>query len=786
MSARTAFRPAGWLWHVLVLLTLILLGAVLFGPVFWHPGQFLFSPIEDGIKNYYTALWYVHHDAAWWFTGMNYPFGEHVVYTDNQPLLAWVLAALQRHGVAVNVVAVFNTTMLLAQLLSAPPLLALLRRCRLPAWYAATVTVLIVLLAPQMERLLGHYALSYACVIPTLWYLVVRATEAGQKGRWYAVYALATLFFGCLHPYYFPISALLLLAYCAVTWWQLPDGWNWRRTLRFWLPVLITVAVPMALFQVALALSDPHAADRPSNPYGFFAYSSSVWSVFFPVEEPIRGWWKSIFHTPDPTWEGQAYVGLTGTFIALATLVRVGFRLVRRQWRRLQRPALPPVLRVSLWAALLILLFSMAWPFRWGLEGLVPYLGPIRQFRSLGRFAWIFYYIYSVYAAYALYQASRWLRLRQQPKWGLALLTTGLLLWAAEGLFSAGHKAYKIQHPQRGAGRMLPAAAAGSLTYPKHLAETNSQSVDYQAIIPIPYYALGSEVFSIFHSDSSSYESMRASLETGLPIAATMLSRTPLYQAQAIQQLLSHPAIDKPLLARLPDRRPFLLVVAANAPRDSAENALLARARILYRDSAVWLAELPLAQLEAREKYLADFQQQASLVAYSGYWASEPAPQVVHRSFDAPDAALAFPNNVAPLLGTGAQAVRRGGLLLANQPITQPGLYEASVWAYVRTEKLPTLHMSLLEAAGAVADSSVVETKYSTDILGDWVRLTARVQVRKPGQRLRVWVQGRKVVIDEFELRPVAATIWRHEPTKGTLVRNNYPLLAMPPFKPTK
>ena len=121
MKAHSAARKADLLTHVAVLLVIALLMAVLFGPVFWHPGRYLFSTIEDGLKNYYTAIWYVHHDAGWWFTGMNYPFGEHVVFTDNQPLLSFVLAALRRRGGAVNVLAVLNGGMLLAQLLSAPP-----------------------------------------------------------------------------------------------------------------------------------------------------------------------------------------------------------------------------------------------------------------------------------------------------------------------------------------------------------------------------------------------------------------------------------------------------------------------------------------------------------------------------------------------------------------------------------------------------------------------------------------------------------------------------------------
>lgn len=348
-------------------------------------------------------------------------------------------------------------------------------------------------------------------------------------------------------------------------------------------------------------------------------------------------------------------------------------------------------------------------------------------------------------------------------------------------MFNTAHKAYLIQHP-RALGRTLAVADAKTALYQRRLAAAGQSVSAFQAILPIPYYALGSEVFSTFNSDLSSYESMRASLETGLPIAATMLSRTPLYQAQALKQVLSHPAIDKTVLPRLPDQRPFLLVIAAKAPRDSAENALLARAQVFYRDSAVWLATLPLNRLEARPAFEVEFrQQQAALYVYPGYWSSVPAPQVVHRSFDAPTAA-GYSVTVTPLLGAGAQAVRKGGFLLLHQPLVQAGSYEASVWAYVRTqEDLPDLYWSLTDARGTVQDSSVIETTLGTDILGDWVRLTAPIHNRQPGQQLRVWLRGRRYVFDEFELRPAPATIWRRDSLRNILIRNNYPLVPPPP-----
>ena len=37
----------------------------------------------DGSKNYFTYLYHILYEKGWHFTGMNYPWGEHISFTDN-------------------------------------------------------------------------------------------------------------------------------------------------------------------------------------------------------------------------------------------------------------------------------------------------------------------------------------------------------------------------------------------------------------------------------------------------------------------------------------------------------------------------------------------------------------------------------------------------------------------------------------------------------------------------------------------------------------------------------
>src|SRR5688572_29704496 len=55
----------------------------------------LMSLKGDGIKNYFCYLYFIHYDQGTHFTGMNYPFGENILFTDNMPALAWAIATLK-------------------------------------------------------------------------------------------------------------------------------------------------------------------------------------------------------------------------------------------------------------------------------------------------------------------------------------------------------------------------------------------------------------------------------------------------------------------------------------------------------------------------------------------------------------------------------------------------------------------------------------------------------------------------------------------------------------------
>jgi hypothetical protein len=130
------------------------------------------------------------------------------------------------------------------------------------------------------------------------------------------------------------------------------------------------------------------------------------------------------------------------------------------------------------------------------------------------------------------------------------------------------------------------------------------------------------------------------------------------------------------------------------------------------------------------------------------------------------------------MLGAGARAVRRDTCILYDGPLPRAGRYESSVWAWMGTKGLPTLCWRTYDRAGRPLDSASVAARTVVDFFGNWGRAALALPVRWPGQRVRVYCEGQRYLIDAFELRPDTVTVWRR--VGGVLLRNNYPLLPPP------
>ena len=235
------------LWPTLLLMLLLC------GGLFYHYDQVIKAPnstfmgsSHDGLKNYFTPWYHAKHDSSMvWFEGMNYPYGDHIVFADAQPLLS---NSIRVTGLADKTMAIMNLLMLLSLIPTGWLLFRILRRWKVEVWGAALSAAAIAFLSPQLLRMNGHYALAYSFVVPLIWHLSLRFWDLPNAKR---SLALASVIFimGWLHPYYVMISAIFLSAFWL---FQTVLAWKDMRFLQRVLHFGIQVILPVLAFFILL------------------------------------------------------------------------------------------------------------------------------------------------------------------------------------------------------------------------------------------------------------------------------------------------------------------------------------------------------------------------------------------------------------------------------------------------------------------------------------------------------------------------------------------------------
>jgi hypothetical protein len=392
------------------------------------PGHVIVDLGGDGAKNIFTYLYHSMFGHGYWFQGMNYPYGEHIVYTDGQPLLSVTFANLK--GItATTALTVLWTLISLSFALAMIYTYKVLREFKVAPLLAIVFAALIIVFSPQMLRLRSHYALSYACVIPMLFYWTTQYYRA-YKLKYCVYFFVLGCIMAFLHPYY--VGLLLVwvmifsLGYIFFTKEKL------SQKIRYVLPLIVSVIAVLAVVAITMRLTDP-ITDRPKTPfidaYELFTRPRQiVTSTLSPIWVFAKE--RSMIYLLADGGEGYAYIGIA----TLMTLFILFIVLTRKALKSkqinvfLNEAGIPPI---WLFIAFVALLFSMGFPFTLHLPW-IKYFFVLKQFRSLGRFSWIFYHIISVYTAIVVSQFFKRKIEQRNYVGGYGVLLIVLTVWGYE------------------------------------------------------------------------------------------------------------------------------------------------------------------------------------------------------------------------------------------------------------------------------------------------------------------------------------------------------------------
>ena len=276
-----------------------------------------------------------------------------------------------------------------------------------------------------------------------------------------------------------------------------------------------------------------------------------------------------MINTKKIEWEGISYIGIVNLFVSVFLLITT-FKSLRFLKLTNNRDTFYFVISILI-LSVLLLIYSFGIPFIFGLESIINYLGPLRQLRAIGRFAWLFYYTISIITVLLL---NHMFEIKINKYFKIIIFTGAVLISSFEAYSTNkvlgdwfNHEIYSL------------ADIKNETSENAWISKINIS--DYQAIIPIPYFNIGSENFIVKNNDKIAEITFVASLKTGLPTTAVMMGRTSINQTIEQLQFMNKPSTIPTLLNKVNKSKAFLIISPKNKPitntfeQSMLDNALL-------------------------------------------------------------------------------------------------------------------------------------------------------------------------------------------------------------------
>ncbi len=730
----------------------------------------------DGAKNNFTYLYQCQWGKGYWFDGMNYPYGEHIVYTDGQPLLSVPFTHF-KNVTPGDALTVMWLLIGFSYVLSILFVYKILVRFKVAPFAAMLFAGLICILTPQILRLQGHYALSYTCVIPMLFYWTIKYRE---HAHWrFPVYFFIT---GCLmsflHPYYAAMMFVWVVSYSI--------GYFIFTKVRFLdkikhiVPLVLSVVFVLALVGAVMKTTDP-VSDRPVAPVNTFYETCTrlrhiVTSNKSPVWEMTRGT-KIFSHVsgegPEGYGEGYTYVGLV-VAITIGVCFIIGTIKSFRQKRLdilVESTGFSPI---WLLMALVALLFGMGAPFIWHMEWLFDYISFFKQFRSLGRFSWIFYYIIAIYTAVVLYYvfAKYIAQKRFFPAYTVLLLSLGL--WSYE---ASGYIKYTRFLSWLGIYNYDIIYSSDGYSWPVFLDQHHYGSNNFQAILVLPFFHVGTEKLWVGEPGWMITLGSKAALQLHLPMIDVMMSRSSWSQAMKQVKTAGGPFTDKPLLRDIKSNKAFLVLKYEGDTLNPDQKYLLQASDYIGYFSQCHVYACYPERITANDKKYADSVER--ILPFMHH-----ADTIIGNNGVSYINHLDVNNGKDFIFGTGgAIPIVHNDSILAAIPLTiiprDSQQYEFSCWFLLgdKDYKSPYVTLQILNDSGRVIGYPAALTKQSTDNRGMWFRASSYFYVHSNCRFIRVKLMNipfpAYLAMDEMLLRSADAMVISKDADGKVMVNNH-------------
>jgi len=749
-----------------------------YGKVLFHPDKYIFNGTGDALKNYFTYASHIKHDSTYvQFQGMNYPYGEHFLYTDCHPALANALkfVSSEFNFFSNYSIGILNFLMLLSIFLTFIVCYTLLRELGVNNWFSALFCLGITLLSPQIFRLGGHLALSYSIAIPLSWLILLKSLRKAGNLYYPVLLFLVILLWLFIHAY---LGVIIIFFLALIVVGKYLFDKTRKKNLYHYLILISAVFTPLLIFYLFAHFTDTHTG-RTDNPSGFFNYSAEPDDVFLPNHAPLRPVFDLLTgNSIKQEWEALSYVGITTSLLFVAIFFLSIVKLFRRKRAGFLNIFFrSEILNISLAAAFIVLLFAMAFPFK-QFPALLDFFPAIKQFRATGRFTWPFYFAATTFTAVAMqeiYQAVT------QNKKKILVVSFCVIV----GVFNIVEGLPYHLEARNYIKKSENVFKAEYLTASLKTAIYTVKPVDYQAIIALPFYYQGSENFSRPKNEETMRASIIMSYHTGIPIVCANLTRTSVQESKKIIQLVSPDFYIKEIRNDFPNNKPFLIVRTKDKITEYEED-ILRKCKPVYMSNDISIYSLTKEDLfkNNAQTIIDKFTKlKPNLNQREGFYTSDATSYLYFNGFEKSKSDKPFREK------GGLQTPKAGKNTLAEfapNTFLNGTKYTVSVWMYNGSkDALNNWLRFIIEEYDEQKDEWTSTTYFpenSEVINGDWSLVEGTFEIKDPKNRIYIVTKGTEsskgtLYMDELLIRQIGLDVYSMNPNGNKLFFNNHEIV---------
>jgi hypothetical protein len=575
----THINRSNWLALLLVILGTFFIIYLSIPELLLSPNDFLLVSEGDGLKSYYVFDYQLNYQTTFnHFAGLNYPYGDSYLYTDGFPALQAIMQYIP--FLKSYHVGIIHLTLIIGFILTSVFLFLILNFYTHSRWISIIGALCIFSLQPQFIRLFGHLSLAYSCVIPMGWYFLLRFIQDKNKLKWSFLLFFTNSLWFFTHGY-LGLMLTLFLGIVVIFHFKL-----WKN-LRYFIQIMAFLGVPLLLFFLISKWSNS-VQDRTTEPFGFFEYQAQWKSVFLPSEGFIHDQIEKCISFTQVNWEGFAYIGLTSLLLMLFLL----FFSIYSFFKQKELTILPRELWFFLISGIVLLIYSFGIPFN-QFPSLLDVFGPLKQFRAIGRFAWPFYFVCGVIS----FVLMNWLYLQAKTKFKKQIALVFIMFGSVTYFWEASEILLKKRNYSKNTFLIENVSA----DHRELIQFIQKHKNTYQCILPIPWFHVGSELYSKEPNIKTMGNTLIASAHTGLPLYSCMMGRTSFRQSFDFFRSLGSNFQDKHK-STLINEKDFLIWYDYQKIYAEDEQELLNASTIIYKNKMGELRSISPTQIFERKK----------------------------------------------------------------------------------------------------------------------------------------------------------------------------------------